>query len=76
MQWQFDEQRTTYRLDAAPYRAIIWREPSGEWTGRIEGPGETRLHHGFTWWENAQAWCEHGLAELGVVRSADGPEIG
>ena len=75
MQWEFDETRPAYTLSAPPYQAIIWREPDGDWTARIDGPDESRVHHGFTWWENAQVWCEHHLAGIGVGVRREGPPL-
>jgi hypothetical protein len=61
MSWQFDETRSAYTLDAAPYAAVVTREPQGEWTARIDGPGWSHAQHDFTWWEDAAAWCEQQL---------------
>ncbi len=69
MEWEFDETRSAYTLDAAPYRLVVWREPKEEWSARIDGPDGPRIQHSFAYWEDAQAWGERELAELKGSRS-------
>ncbi len=73
MQWEFDETVPSYTLDAPPYRANIWRESSGKWSARIVGPDGSLEHHAFTYWEDAQVWCERKLAALGIQGAGEGP---
>ncbi len=74
MRWEFDEDLTAYTLDTGTYQAIIRREPSATWTGRLDGPGEPRIETGFTWWEDARDWVERMLTDLGVSTIEQAPE--
>lgn len=69
MEWEFDETRSAYTLDAAPYRVVAWREPKGEWSVRIDGPDGPRIQHSFAYWEDARVWSERELAKLGSSAS-------
>jgi hypothetical protein len=64
MQWEFDETQEAYTLDASPYRAVVQREPKGEWTARIDGPEGSRVRREFAFWDDAKLWAQGELAEL------------